>query len=48
MSDEDRVAKLEAELAGLKKRINVISIVQSFTILALSLLGIAFSMSRLR
>lgn len=48
MSDEDRVAKLEAEVVALRKRINLMSIVQSFVILALSLLGIAFSMSRLR
>lgn len=45
MSEPDpRVATLETELAALKKRINLMSIVQSFTILALSLLGIAFSM----
>jgi hypothetical protein len=41
---EDRLAKAESELAALKKRINIMSIVQSFTIIALSLLGIAFSM----
>ena len=48
MTDPDRLVSLEAELAALKRRMNFMSIVQSFTILALSLLGIAFSMSRFR
>ena len=45
---EERLAKLESEITALRRRVNIMSIVQSFTIVALSLLGIAFSMSRMR
>lgn len=50
MSDDapDRLTRLEGEVAALQKRLRMLSLVQSFTILALSLLGIAFSMSRMR
>jgi hypothetical protein len=48
MTEGDRIAQLETDLAALKKRVNLMALVQSFTIIALSLLGIAFSMSRLR
>jgi hypothetical protein len=43
-----RIAQLETEVEALKKRVRLMSLVQSFTIIALSLLGIAFSMSRMR
>jgi hypothetical protein len=48
MTEGDRIAQLETDLAALKKRIGLMALVQSFTLIALSLLGIAFSMSRLR
>ncbi len=43
---DPRMTQLETEVEALKKRVFWMSLVQSFTLIALSLLGIAFSTSR--